>query len=74
MAWLPGTEGAGVADVLFGEYDFTGTLPMTWMISPEDIPLKMEAALDGSPLDEEKVLYFAGYGLNKSGAVISLIK
>ncbi len=47
---------------------------MTWMISPEDIPLKMEAALDGSPLDEEKVLYFAGYGLNKSGAVISLIK
>lgn len=74
MAWLPGTEGVGVADVLFGEYDFTGTLPMTWMISPEDIPLKMEAALDGSPLDEEKVLYFAGYGLNKSGAVISLIK
>lgn len=30
MAWLPGTEGQGVADVLFGDYDFTGTLKFTW--------------------------------------------
>jgi beta-glucosidase len=29
-AWLPGTEGNGVADVLFGDYKFTGKLPMTW--------------------------------------------
>jgi len=29
-AWLPGTEGAGVADVLFGDRDFTGKLPFTW--------------------------------------------
>jgi beta-glucosidase len=34
-AWLPGSEGAGVADVLFGgngqgEYNFTGKLPVTW--------------------------------------------
>lgn len=29
-AWLPGTEGAGVADVLFGEYPFTGKLPVKW--------------------------------------------
>lgn len=74
MAWLPGTEGAGVADVLFGEYDFTGTLPITWMASTEDISLKMEAALTGSPLEEEKILYSAGYGLNKSGALLSLVK
>ncbi|KAF3441178.1 hypothetical protein FNV43_RR15090 [Rhamnella rubrinervis] len=26
-AWLPGTEGHGVADVLFGDYGFTGKLP-----------------------------------------------
>lgn len=26
MAWLPGTEGAGVADVLLGKYAFSGTL------------------------------------------------
>ena len=23
-AWLPGTEGAGISDVLFGDFDFTG--------------------------------------------------
>jgi len=30
-AWLPGSEGAGVADVLFGDYSFEGKLPMTWL-------------------------------------------
>lgn len=74
MVWLPGTEGAGVADVLFGEYDFTGTLPITWMIDPQDIPLKKEAALSGSELDADKILYPAGYGLNKSGTLLSIIK
>lgn len=29
-AWLPGTEGDGVADVLFGDYPSTGTLPVDW--------------------------------------------
>ncbi len=29
-AWLPGSEGQGVADVLFGDYDFQGTLSFTW--------------------------------------------
>lgn len=29
-AWLPGTEGDGVADVLFGDYPFTGILPIAW--------------------------------------------
>ncbi|HKI69209.1 MAG TPA: glycoside hydrolase family 3 C-terminal domain-containing protein, partial [Verrucomicrobiae bacterium] len=29
-AWLPGTEGLGVTDVLFGEFKFTGKLPRTW--------------------------------------------
>jgi beta-glucosidase len=29
-AWLPGTEGQGVADVLFGDYTPTGKLPFTW--------------------------------------------
>ncbi len=34
-AWLPGTEGQGVADVLFGVAQPTGKLPMTWMNSVE---------------------------------------
>jgi len=29
-AWLPGSEGAGIADVLFGDYDFKGKLPRKW--------------------------------------------
>lgn len=29
-AWLPGSEGQGIADVLFGDYPFTGTLPVEW--------------------------------------------
>ena len=31
-AWLPGTEGAGIADVIFGDYAFTGKLPTEWEI------------------------------------------
>lgn len=34
-AWLPGSEGAGVADVLFGAQDFQGTLPFTWPATDE---------------------------------------
>ena len=29
-AWLPGSEGQGVADLLFGDYDFTGKLSFSW--------------------------------------------
>ncbi len=29
-AWLPGSEGQGVADVLFGDFPFTGVLPFSW--------------------------------------------
>ena len=30
VAWLPGSEGLGIAEVLFGDYNFTGKLPHTW--------------------------------------------
>jgi beta-glucosidase len=29
-AWLPGSEGEGIADVLFGDYPFLGRLPVEW--------------------------------------------
>jgi beta-glucosidase len=38
-AWLPGTEGQGVADVLFGVAQPTGKLPMTWMNSVSQQPI-----------------------------------
>ena len=36
-AWLPGTEGAGVADVLVGSHPFTGRLPQPWPASVADL-------------------------------------
>jgi len=38
-AWLPGTEGQGVADVLFGKRPFTGKLSYTWPLEVEGEPL-----------------------------------
>jgi len=38
-AWLPGTEGEGVAEVLFGDYNFTGKLPCSWPRSMSQIPI-----------------------------------
>ena len=33
-AWLPGTEGQGMTDVLFGDHKFTGKLPRAWHFKP----------------------------------------
>ena len=38
-AWLPGTEGKGLSDVIFGDYNFTGRLSMTWPKSMKQIPI-----------------------------------
>lgn len=40
-AWLPGTEGQGVADVLFGQYGFTGKLARTWFKSVNQLPMNV---------------------------------
>jgi len=56
-AWLPGTEGKGVTDVLFGAKDFKGTLSFDWPSA-------------GCP-GEAAPLFALGYGLSyaKTGAV-----
>jgi beta-glucosidase len=46
-AWLPGSEGAGVADVLFGDQPFQGRLPVTWPHDLDQLPL---GSGDGQPL------------------------
>lgn len=38
-AWLPGTEGQGVADVLFGDYHPTGRLPLSWPKDGNQVPV-----------------------------------
>ncbi|MGH8047159.1 MAG: glycoside hydrolase family 3 protein, partial [Chthoniobacterales bacterium] len=40
-AWLPGSEGAGVTDVLFGDYKPTGKLPCSWPRTMAQIPINM---------------------------------
>lgn len=37
MAWLPGSEGAGVADPLFGRTPFQGHLPLAWPARAKDL-------------------------------------
>lgn len=58
MAWLPGTEGKGVADVLFrrGGARFTGTLPFSWPKAVCQAPLN-HGDKDYAPL------FALGYGL-----------
>ncbi|HTQ49484.1 MAG TPA: glycoside hydrolase family 3 N-terminal domain-containing protein [Candidatus Acidoferrales bacterium] len=46
-AWLPGTEGQGVADVLFGDYKPTGKLPREW---PHDWDQAAANDMTGKPL------------------------
>ena len=53
-AWLPGTEGQGVADVLFGEVKPTGKLPREWPKNNDQLAAnKMES----------KPLFKFGFGL-----------
>ncbi|PWA92704.1 glycoside hydrolase family 3 C-terminal domain-containing protein [Artemisia annua] len=40
-AWLPGTEGQGVTDALFGDYGFTGKLARTWFKSVDQLPMNV---------------------------------
>ncbi|WP_347330723.1 glycoside hydrolase family 3 protein [Marinimicrobium locisalis] len=61
VAWLPGSEGAGVADVLFREkdgeiaYDFSGKLSFSWPSSADQTPLNRS--------DNRDPLFAYGYGL-----------
>ncbi|XVF30777.1 hypothetical protein REPUB_Repub16aG0087900 [Reevesia pubescens] len=40
-AWLPGSEGQGIAHVLFGDYGFTGKLPHTWFKTVDQLPMNV---------------------------------
>jgi beta-glucosidase len=56
MAWLPGSEGAGITDILFGDAHPSGTLPHSWPRSMAQIPINVgDASYDP--------LYPYGFGL-----------
>ena len=56
MAWLPGSEGAGITDILYRNVAPTGKLPMTWPRTMQQIPINQgDATYDP--------LYPYGHGL-----------
>ena len=56
VAWLPGTEGDGVSDVLFGDVAPTAKLSFSWPKSMANVPVNYD--------DEDyNPLYKLGYGL-----------
>jgi len=60
VAWWPGTEGAGITDVLFGDQDFSGKLSFSWPRSNEQLPFDF----DNMPLEGcDAPLFPFGYGL-----------
>jgi len=63
-AWLPGSEGGGVADALFGASEFTGTLPLPWPQTIEQLPLRP----DGRGRDGSAPLFPRDFGLRSPAA------
>lgn len=62
-AWWPGSEGAGITDVLFGDYDFVGKTPYPWAWYTEWVG------------DYSKPFMFeSGYGLKKGQTGQPLVK
>ncbi|PNX88972.1 lysosomal beta glucosidase-like protein, partial [Trifolium pratense] len=59
-AWLPGSEGYGVTDVLFGDYGFSGKLPRTWFKTVDQLPMNV----GDSSYDP---LFPFGFGLTTEG-------
>jgi beta-glucosidase len=55
-AWLPGTEGQGIADILFGDYKPAGTLSFSWPKSMAQMPVNIHGA-------NYDPLFKVGYGL-----------
>jgi len=60
-AWLPGSEGDGIAEVLFGDYNFKGKLPHSWPKSVNDFKGKF-----GPNFWDKSItpLFPFGYGLS----------
>jgi beta-glucosidase len=60
-AWLPGSEGEGVTDVLTGKEVFTGKLPFTWPRNDSQLPININNVKDTEGCDAPLFPY--GYGL-----------
>ncbi len=57
-AWLPGTEGHGVADVLLADQPFSGKLSLRWPASMDQLPLS----------ESDEPLFPFGFGLETTAS------
>jgi beta-glucosidase len=67
QAWYPGEEGGNaLADIIFGDYNPAGRLPITFVKSVDQLPPFTDYAMAGRTyrFSEEKPLYPFGYGLS----------
>lgn len=82
VAWQPGTEGGNaIANLLFGEVNFSGKLPMTFPRSEGQIPIYYNSYRTGRPFEApygswyqdmpNAPLYPFGYGLSYTSFIIS---
>ncbi len=64
-AWLPGSRGIGVADVLYGDAEFSGKLTHTWPADFDQIPVNVDKQSDepGNDADDVDPLFPYGHGL-----------
>ena len=71
-AWLPGTEGSGIADVLFGDYPFTGKTAFSWPRSNEQLPINVNNSANKTDCDAP--LFPFGYGLTNGELTPEIIE
>lgn len=64
VAWLPGTEGHGITDVIFGDYEFQGQLPVTWFRSVDQLPMH-------AGQNSYDPLFPVGFGLTSDNNMLS---
>jgi beta-glucosidase len=65
-AWLPGSEGAAIADVLFGDVPFTGKTPYSWPRSNAQLPINKNNSAGRIGCDAPLIPY--GFGLGDAGS------
>ncbi|KAL7124790.1 hypothetical protein ABFS83_14G072700 [Erythranthe nasuta] len=64
-AWLPGSEGGrGIVDVIFGDHEFQGRLPLTWFKNVEQLPMHVE------DIDSYDPLFPIGFGLTSKNELL----
>ncbi len=62
-AWLPGSEaGLGMADVLFGDYNFTAKLPVSWPKNQAGVGMN----INRTDYQASVILYPFGFGMSYS--------